>query len=184
MQSGRNWRTFRKILLPESSSSSKRSVNWTDYTVSQSHAPADCTFTDMRNWNLVYVCLSPVLPGTFSRIRSTKSPSFWVSQTLSSSYLRHMIAEIPAPSMLRLQKHTDIRAHDFGLLSPLPRFVDVPYASSWRLYGINPVAPYSYRPLLYSSAVASLVTKIKELFWLFLWRQPLPRLPGRDISRK
>jgi hypothetical protein len=64
------------------------------YTASQPHTPADCTFTDMRNWNLVYVCLSPVHPGTFSRIRSTKSPSFWVSQTLRSSYLKHMIAEI------------------------------------------------------------------------------------------
>jgi hypothetical protein len=160
------------------------SVNWTDYTAKQPHAPADCTFADIRNWNLDYVCLSSVFPGTFSRISSTKCPSFWVSQTLRPSYLRHMIAEILASSPLRLQKHTDLHAHDFGPLFLLPRLVDFPFASSWRLYGINHAAPYSYRLLLSNRAVTSLVTKFAELFWLFLRRQLLLRLNGGDISRK
>ena len=95
-----------------------------------------------------------------------------------------MIAEIPVPSPLRLQKHTDLRAQDFDPHSHLPRLVDFPFSSSWRLYGINPVAPYSYRPLLSNRAVTSLFTKFTELFWLFLRRQPLLRLNGGDISRK
>ena len=49
-----------------------------------------------------------------------------------------MIAEMPAPSPSRLQKHTDLRAQDCGLLSLLPRLFDFRYPSSWRLYGINP----------------------------------------------
>jgi hypothetical protein len=78
-----------------------------------------------------------------------------------------MIADIPAPSPLRLHKHTDLRAHGFGPLSHLPRPVDFPFASNWRLYGIYPVKPYSDRPLLSNRAVTSLVTKLTELFWLF-----------------
>jgi hypothetical protein len=94
-----------------------------------------------------------------------------------------MIEEIPTPLPLRLQKDTDLGAHDFGPLSLLLRFVDFPYASSWRLYEINPVARYSYRPLLSNRLIASLVTKLTELFWLFLRRHPLQRLNGGD-SRK
>jgi len=94
-----------------------------------------------------------------------------------------MFAEITEPSPLRPQKHTDLRAYDFDPISRLPRTVDFPYASSWRLYGINPVALYSYRSLLSNRVVVNLVTKLTELFWLFLRRQPLQRLKGGDVNR-
>jgi hypothetical protein len=95
-----------------------------------------------------------------------------------------MLAEITAPSQPGLQKNIDLRAQDCGPLTLLLRLVDSHYPSSWRLYGINPIATYSYRPLLSNRAVARLVTKLTELFWLVLRRQPLQRLTGGDISRK
>ena len=94
-----------------------------------------------------------------------------------------MIATILSPSTLRLQKHTDLSAHDFDALSRLPRLFDFTYASSWRLYGTNPITVYSCRALLSNRAVASLVTKFTELFWLFLRRQLPQRLNGGGISR-
>ena len=93
------------------------------------------------------------LTSFYSRITSTKSPSFCITtfrasftnlmalipQSRDSSY--YVSRPILAPPPLRLQKHIDLRAHDsehFPHLWHQPRFVNITYVWSWRLCGITP----------------------------------------------
>jgi hypothetical protein len=90
----------------------------------------------------------------YSSITSTKSPSFYMT-TISVSlinltalppksrdYSCYVIRPILTPPPLWLQKHTDLRAHDFAHSPDLwrrPRLANVTCVWSCRLYGINPV---------------------------------------------
>ena len=90
----------------------------------------------------------------YSSITSTKSPSFYMT-TISASlinltalppqsrdYSCYVIRPILTPPPLWLQKHTELRAHDFAHSPDLwrrPRLANVTCVWSCRLYGINPV---------------------------------------------
>jgi hypothetical protein len=69
---------------------------------------------------------------------------------------------IMAPPPLWLQRHADLRAHDFAHSADLwhqPRLADVTYAWSCRLCGINPavpVAPYLHLLWRASSGLAGM----------------------------
>jgi len=88
----------------------------------------------------------------YRRITSTKSPSFCL--TAFSASLANLTALLPqsrdyscylsrpilAPPPLRLQNHTDLRAHDFAQFPNFwcqPRLANVTCAWSWRLCGID-----------------------------------------------
>jgi hypothetical protein len=91
-----------------------------------------------------------VWPLRYSRITSTKSLLFWrttfsasltnhtalLPQSRDSSYYvsRPILALLP----LWLQKHADLRAHDFAHFLILWRQPRLTCACSWRLGGINP----------------------------------------------
>jgi hypothetical protein len=92
----------------------------------------------------------------YSRITYTKSPS--LCMTTFSASLTNLTALLPkshdcscyvsrrirASSPLWLQKHTDLRAHDFAHSADFwhqPRLANVTCAWSWRLYGINSAMP-------------------------------------------
>jgi hypothetical protein len=89
----------------------------------------------------------------YSRITSTKSPSRFM--TTFSASLTNPTALLPqlhdlscyvskwilAPPPLSLQKHTDLRAHEFAHSADLwrqPRLSNVTCGWSWTLCGINP----------------------------------------------
>jgi len=93
-----------------------------------------------------------VFRAAYSRITTTKSPSFYM--TTFSASLTNLTALLPqlhdcsryvsrpilAPQPLWLQKHTDLCARDFAHAPNLwhqPRLANVTCAWSWRLCGIN-----------------------------------------------
>jgi hypothetical protein len=90
----------------------------------------------------------------YSRITSTRSSSFFMT-TFSASFTNH---EIPLPQWhdcshnasrqilaltdIWLQKHTDLRAHDYAHCTDLwhqPSLAKVTFAWSWRLCEITPL---------------------------------------------
>ena len=94
----------------------------------------------------------------YSSITSTKTPSFYT--TTFSASLTNLTALLPqsrdtscyvsrpilAPPPLWVQKHTDLRAHDFAHSSDLwhqPRLANGTCAWRWRLYGINPAIVFA-----------------------------------------
>ena len=99
--------------------------------------------------------LHPRSPCHFAR-----QPSARVSQTLQPLPLQsrdtscYVSRPIPAPPPLWLQKHTDLRAHNFAHSPDLwhqQRLADVTCAWSWRLCGTNPATIFamaSWAPIL------------------------------------
>ena len=115
------------------------------YQATQRRIPEGCILwlTAVRTSNL----------NLYSRITSTNSPSYCT--TIFSASLTNITALLPqshdyscyvsrpilAPPPLWLQKHTDLRVHDFAHPPDLfhqPRLAKITCARNWRLRGINP----------------------------------------------
>jgi hypothetical protein len=116
------------------------------------------------------------ISGDFSRITSTKSPPFCMT-TFSASLTNltallpqshdrscHVSRPILAPPPLWLQKHTDLRAHEFAH-SPdwwhQHRLDNVTWAWCWRPCEINPAIPAGLRDITTDTA-SSLVQHCRD----------------------
>jgi hypothetical protein len=130
-------------------------------TVQSPQHRSPLNISTLRHWRLCWVkrlpkwwhddC-SPYSVCGYSRITSTKSPSFFM--TTFSASLTNLTALLPqsrdcscyisrrvlAHPPLWLQKHTDLRAHGFAQPPDLwrqPRLANGTCAWSWRLCGLN-----------------------------------------------
>jgi hypothetical protein len=105
------------------------------------------------------------------------------SHTLLSSYLksrdsRYVSRPILAPPPLWLQKHTDLRAHEFAHdLWQQSRLANVTCAWSWRLCGINPSVPLrAFTTLQCTKAdINALISSHLSQWWL-RWQRDTPPL--------